>query len=157
MNSQPVTHVPATRHRGPNLGIVAMIFTVLFLAGLYPVTVFGGMPYFPGPWESASTIATFFRLRQMRFSSAPFFILAQRLRGIFTATVVSQLRFHPRGIYEALAKMAGGIRLVPRGLRRVQLVEPDFPEDTVSDSPYEVPRLCLVDCNGIPAAEEGGR
>jgi hypothetical protein len=25
------------------------MYTMLFLAGLYPVTVFGGEPYFPGP------------------------------------------------------------------------------------------------------------
>src|SRR6266550_2138906 len=48
------------RHAGPPLGIVATVFVVLFLAGLYPVTMFGGQPYFPGPWESADTIATFF-------------------------------------------------------------------------------------------------
>ena len=30
------------RHRGPPLGIVAIVFVSLFIAGLYPVTVFGG-------------------------------------------------------------------------------------------------------------------
>jgi hypothetical protein len=30
--------------RGPNSGIVAAVFAVLFFAGLMPVTAFGGMP-----------------------------------------------------------------------------------------------------------------
>jgi hypothetical protein len=55
MNSQPNTRAPRTRHPGPHLGIVAIIFTVSFLARLYPVTIFGRKPYFPGPRESAST------------------------------------------------------------------------------------------------------
>jgi hypothetical protein len=57
MEAQPTTHV---RHAGPPLGLVATTFTVLFLAGLYPVTMFGGRPYFPGPWESTNTIVSFF-------------------------------------------------------------------------------------------------
>jgi hypothetical protein len=32
------------RHASPHLGLVAVIFTALFLAGLYPVTIFGGTP-----------------------------------------------------------------------------------------------------------------
>ena len=51
------------RHAGPHLGVVATVFVVLFLAGLYPVTMFGGQPYFPGPWESGDTIVTFFQTR----------------------------------------------------------------------------------------------
>ena len=39
-------------HPGPPLWLTASMYTMLFLAGLYPVTVFGGKPYFPRPWES---------------------------------------------------------------------------------------------------------
>src|SRR5260370_11845867 len=51
------------RHAGPPLGIVATIFVVLFNAGLYPVTAFGGNPVFPGPGESVDLISAFFQTR----------------------------------------------------------------------------------------------
>jgi hypothetical protein len=44
---------------------MAIAYTVLFLAGLYPVTIFGGQPYYPGPWEPAETITAFFQARPM--------------------------------------------------------------------------------------------
>jgi hypothetical protein len=34
----PETPNMRIRHAGPNLGIVALVFTILFNAGLYPVT-----------------------------------------------------------------------------------------------------------------------
>lgn len=49
MNSPAQIVSEAARHRGPPLGVVAIVCVTLFLAGLYPVTMFGGMPYFPGP------------------------------------------------------------------------------------------------------------
>ena len=94
------------RHAGPPLGIVATIFVLLFNAGLYPVTAFGGKPVFPSPGESRDIIVAFFQARPsavllcaaLHFGAAiPF--------GIFTATVVSQLRFlgvRAAGAYIAL-------------------------------------------------------
>src|SRR5205085_7219007 len=94
MNS---TNNPVTsriRHAGPPLGLVATVFVVLFLGGLYAVTMFGGQPYFPGPWESADTIVTFFQTRPtaVLICAALHFAAAIPL-GIFTATVVSRLHF----------------------------------------------------------------
>lgn len=82
------------RHAGPPLGIVATIFVLLFMAGLYPVTAFGGNPVFPGPGESIDVIAAFFQARPsaVLFCAALQFGAAIPL-GIFTATVVSRLRF----------------------------------------------------------------
>jgi hypothetical protein len=64
------------------------------MAGLYPVTAFGGKPVFPGPGESLDVILTFFQAR------APAVLLCAALQfgaaiplGIFTATIVSRLRF----------------------------------------------------------------
>jgi hypothetical protein len=51
------------RHAGPPLWLVAAVHTALFLGALYPVTVFGGQPHYPGPWESPDTIAAFFQAR----------------------------------------------------------------------------------------------
>jgi hypothetical protein len=93
------------RHRGPQLGILAIVFTVLFNAGLYFVISFrlpehmaastsAIRPYFPGPWESAETIAAYFQgyphavlmCAVLQFGSAiPL--------GLFTATIVSRLQF----------------------------------------------------------------
>ena len=94
MESQPTSAITRARHAGPPLGLVATIFTILFLAGLYPVTIFGGRPYFPSPWESAETIVTFFQTRPtaVLICAALHFGAAIPL-GIFTASIVSRLQF----------------------------------------------------------------
>jgi hypothetical protein len=48
-------------HVGPLFGILATLYVVLFNAGLLSVTQFAGMPYWPGPWEPASVIDSYFR------------------------------------------------------------------------------------------------
>jgi hypothetical protein len=59
----PSSHpVETVRHSCPPLRLLAAVFTVLFLAGLYPVTVFAGRPFFPGPYESAWIVAVGFLL-----------------------------------------------------------------------------------------------
>src|SRR5262249_22041297 len=94
-------------HKGPHLGILAIVFTVLFNAGLYFVISFSpSAPHFPGPWESAETIAAYFQghahdvlmCALLQFGSAiPL--------GLFTATIVSRLQFlgaKVAGVYIAL-------------------------------------------------------
>jgi hypothetical protein len=94
VNSSSSTRSNAPRHRGPHPGFVAVVFVVLFLAGLYPVTMFGGSPYFPGPWETPDVIATFFRLRPESLVLCAFFHFGASVTlGIFAATIVSQLSF----------------------------------------------------------------
>jgi hypothetical protein len=74
--------------------MVAIAFAALFCVGLYPVTPFGGKPYFPSPWESAQTIATFFRLRPTAAQFCAFLQFGSAIPlGIFTAAIVSRLRF----------------------------------------------------------------
>jgi hypothetical protein len=106
MSSQ-VKAVPSiTRHQGPNAGIVATVFTLLFLAGLYPVTAFNGLPRFPAPSEPLETIVTYFRARPHAVLLCAFFQFGSSISlGIFTATIVSQLRFlgvRAAGVYIAL-------------------------------------------------------
>jgi hypothetical protein len=93
VNSSPDTKT-RVRHAGPPLGIVAIIFVLLFIAGLYPVTVLGGDPAFPGPGESLDVILAFFQARPsaVLFCAALQFGAAIPL-GVFTATIVSRLRF----------------------------------------------------------------
>jgi hypothetical protein len=103
-SDHPTPH--QVRHKGPPLAIVATVFVLLFIAALYPVTVFGGKPYFPGPGESVQVIAAFFLARPsaVLLCAALQFGAAIPL-GILTATVVSQLRFlgvRAAGTYIAL-------------------------------------------------------
>ena len=73
---------------------MALVFVVLFLAGLYPVTQFGGQPYFPAPWESPDTIATFFQTRSSGVLATSFLHFGAAIPlGIFAAAAASQLRF----------------------------------------------------------------
>jgi hypothetical protein len=93
-SSSTVSSAVVQRHPSPPLGMVAIAFMVLFCAGLYPVTVFGGKPYFPGPWESAQTIVSFFHLRPTAVQLCAFLQFGAAVPlGVFTATIVSRLRF----------------------------------------------------------------
>jgi hypothetical protein len=82
------------QHRGPPLGILAVIFVLLFLAGLYPVTAFNGTPVFPAPYQPPAVIMAYFDARPsaVLFCAALHFGAAIPL-GLFTATLVSRLRF----------------------------------------------------------------
>jgi hypothetical protein len=94
MPSQVKSGLSTVRHPSPHLGALAIVYTVLFCAGLYPVTMFGGMPYFPGPWESQSTIVQFFQQRPNAVVLCVFLQFGSMVPfGIFTASIVSRLRF----------------------------------------------------------------
>jgi hypothetical protein len=94
-----------TEHRGPNPGMLAIIYTVLFNVGPYFVVSFRAperlaasstavRPYFPGPWESAQTIVTYFQTHSHAALMCAFFQFGAAIPlGIFTATMVSRLRF----------------------------------------------------------------
>jgi hypothetical protein len=82
------------RFRGPHPGYVALAYVVLFCAGLYPVTIFGGKPYFPPPTASVAEIVAFFSNRQTALLLCAFFQFGAAIPlGIYVATVVSQLQF----------------------------------------------------------------
>ena len=93
-------------HRGPHPGMLAIVYTVLFCVGLYPVTAFYKQPYWPGPWESASVILSYFQ----NYGGRVLFCItlqfgAMVCLGIFTAAVVSRLHFlgaRAAGVYIAL-------------------------------------------------------
>ena len=82
-------------HRGPNLGVLAIVFTLLFNAGLYFVISFSaGAPHFPGPWESAEVITAYFQSQPRAVLLCAFFQFGSAIPlGLFTATVVGRLRF----------------------------------------------------------------
>jgi hypothetical protein len=85
---------PLIRHAGPHLGALAIVYAVLFNAGLYPVTTFADKVYFPGPWESGDVIVSYFRTHPTPVLICAFLQFGATIAlGIFTATVVSRLRF----------------------------------------------------------------
>jgi hypothetical protein len=80
--------------RGPNIGIVATVFVLLFCAGLYPVTAFGGMPYFPGPTAPVETMVAFFTARPGAVLACAFLQFGAAIAlGLFTVSAVSQLKY----------------------------------------------------------------
>jgi hypothetical protein len=93
------------KHAGPNPGIVAIIYTLLFNAGLYFVVSFRPLehlaasptairPYFPGPWESAETITNYFQTHPHAVLMCAFLQFGAAMPlGIFAATMVSRLQF----------------------------------------------------------------
>jgi hypothetical protein len=97
--------MPAGKHLGPNPGILAIIYTLLFNAGLYFVISFrtpeylaasatAVRPYFPGPWESAQTIASYFQSHPSAVLMCAFLQFGAAIPlGLFTATMVSRLQF----------------------------------------------------------------
>lgn len=99
------TNQTAKGHAGPNPGIVAIVYTLLFNAGLFFVVSFrppedlaasatAVRPYFPGPWESAETIATYFQTHAHAVLLCAFLQFGAAIPlGIFTATMVSRLQF----------------------------------------------------------------
>jgi hypothetical protein len=94
MPDSQALHPTGPRHASPHLGALALAFTALFLIGLFPVTIFGGKPYFPGPWEPASTIVAFFQARPSAALLCAFLQFGSAIPlGIFTASVVSRLEF----------------------------------------------------------------
>ncbi len=94
MSSPTHANPSVQRHRSPHLGALAIVCTLLFCAGLYPVTLFGGMPYFPGPWESQATIVHFFEQRPNAVALCAFLQFGAMIPlGIYAATMVSRLRF----------------------------------------------------------------
>jgi hypothetical protein len=82
-------------HRGPHPGALAIVFAVLFNLGLYFVISFSvDAPHFPGPWESAETIAAYFQGHSHDVLMCAFFQFGSAIPlGLFTATVVSRLQF----------------------------------------------------------------
>ncbi|HEY2472659.1 MAG TPA: hypothetical protein VGI45_33040 [Terracidiphilus sp.] len=105
-STSPTVAVRNLKHPGPPLWLLALLYTVLFLAGLFPVTMYGGLPYWPGPWQPPADIIYFFQTQTTRVLVC---VLLQTgaviCLGLFTAVVVSRLQFlgvRAAGVYIAL-------------------------------------------------------
>ena len=90
-------------------GVLALLYTVLFCVGLYPVTSLYKKPYWPGPWEPASVIVPYFQT----YGARVLFCLvlqfgAMICLGIFVADVYKRQPFVPvsnaEGLHRGLPK-----------------------------------------------------
>jgi hypothetical protein len=104
------TNISNTKHAGPNPGIVAIVYTLLFNAGLYFVISFTGGPHFPGPWESSEAIAAYFQDHSTAVLACAFLQFGAAIPlGIFTATMVSRLQFLGVRVAGAHIALFGGL------------------------------------------------
>ena len=104
------TNVSNNKHAGPNPGVVAIVYTLLFYAGLYFVISFTGGPHFPGPWESSETIAAYFQGHPTALLICAFLQFGAAVPlGIFTATMVSRLQFLGVRVAGAHIALFGGL------------------------------------------------
>ncbi len=98
MSAQPNTRT-TLRHAGPHLGMLAIVYTLLFNAGLCAVSAFGipfgvKQPYWPGPWEPPNVIVSYFQAHSTAALICVFLQTGALIPlGIFAATIVSRLRF----------------------------------------------------------------
>ncbi len=90
----PRPSVPLQRHQSPPPGAVAIAFVALFCSGLYFVTSFNGLPYFPPPNAPAGEIERYFLVRGPQALLCAFFQFGSAIPlGIFAAAVASRLQF----------------------------------------------------------------
>ena len=106
MNTPSKNLSSGARHVSPPLGILASVYTLLFIAGLYFVISFTSGPHFPSPWESEDTIAAYFQQHGTAVLWCAFLQFGAAIPlGIFAASVVSRLQFlgaRAAGTYIAL-------------------------------------------------------
>jgi hypothetical protein len=123
-----------TRHAGPPLWLPGAMYTLLFLVGLYPVTVFGGAPHFPGPWESPEVIAAFFQSRPTAVRICAFLQFGAAVPlGIFAVSAVSRLQFLGVRAAGPLIALFGGIATAVMMMAAASamwvMAQPGIPQD----------------------------
>jgi hypothetical protein len=110
MNTPSNNLKTGARHASPPLGILAIVYTLLFNAGLYFVISFTGGPHFPGPWESGETIAAYFQGHASAALWCAFLQFGAAIPlGIFAASAVSRLQFLGVRAAGAFIALFGGL------------------------------------------------
>ncbi|MCP3803375.1 DUF4386 domain-containing protein [Allokutzneria sp. A3M-2-11 16] len=95
---------------GPPLGVLAIVFTALFVAGLVLSIVIAGGAVFPSPFGQEADSAAYFRDHQLAVRISAFFQFASAIPlAIYTAT--ANARLHRLGIRApgATIALAGGL------------------------------------------------
>jgi hypothetical protein len=89
---------------------VAVVFTVLFLASLLPVTLLFSETHFPAPYQSPEEIVAYFRSESAKVRLCAFLQFGSSIPlGIFTATMVSRLRFQRASAAGVTIALFGGL------------------------------------------------
>jgi hypothetical protein len=113
-----------SHHRGPHLGAVAIVYTVLFNAGLYPVTIFADKVHFPGPWEPGDVIVSYFQTHASPVLICAFLQFGATIAlGIFMASVVSRLQFLGARAAGPFIALFGGFATVFHGMAASSLLQ----------------------------------
>jgi hypothetical protein len=95
---------------GPHPGWVALVFTVLFLASLAPVTLLFSKTHFPAPFQTPEEIVRYFQSESAKVRICAFLQFGASIPlGIFTATMVSRLRFHRAEAAGVTIALFGGL------------------------------------------------
>jgi hypothetical protein len=84
----------AGHHRGPHPGALAIVYMVLFLAGLSFVVSFTSPGHFPGPSAAADTMVAYFQAQSRAVLMCAFLQFGSAIPlGIFTACIASRLQY----------------------------------------------------------------
>ena len=161
------------RFRGPHLGILAVIFTALFLFGLsYVITFTAGAPHFPSPYDSASAIIAYFREHPHDALMCACFHFASAIpAGIFTVTAWRRLKWlGVRAVGPSIALLGGilvTVALVSTSLIMWAMAYPGVADDAgviramyymsfaIGGVGYSVPMGLLIAGIAIPAGFMG--
>ena len=82
----------STSHPGPNPGILATVFTTLFLASFLPATLLFGELHFPAPTQLPEEIVTYFQTEAAKVRITAFLQFCSAIPlGLFTAVMVSRM------------------------------------------------------------------
>src|SRR5437879_3840225 len=82
------------RHPSPNLGMLAVIFTILKLASIGVVSNLSGIPAFPSPQQPLGEIVSYFQTYSPWVLWCAFLQFGSAIPlGLFVAVSVSRLRF----------------------------------------------------------------
>src|SRR5580698_5392653 len=110
-------NIQSFRFRGPHLGILAVIYTVLFIFGLsYVISFTPGAPHYPNPYDPAAAITTYFREHPHDALMCCFFqFLSAIPLGLFTVTVWSRLKWLGVKAVGPSIALLGGLLVVTGG------------------------------------------
>jgi hypothetical protein len=88
-------NIQSIRFRGPHLGILAVIFTTLFIFGLtYVITFTAGAPHYPNPYDPPAVITAYFREHPHDALMCMFFQFMSAIPlGLFTVTAFNRLKY----------------------------------------------------------------
>lgn len=101
--------VNEARHRGPNLGALSVVYTVLFVASLIQTAIMTKGGHIPSPFIGPDLVQEFFARHGDAVRIAAFLQFGASVPlGIFTATVVSRLQFLGMNVAGVLITLFGG-------------------------------------------------